>query len=165
MLPLNHAQLLLLCLYFHFEVVLLPLCHFPVFSIVSGSFCCHVFQLCEREQPYDQILESFPLVLDYRFFSFLREAKPGGFQTPGVSHFFRERSRLCRGPFREIGREKRKRTNRENFRTIPEQIGKIPEKSGKSQKGQKRTKKEAQVQIGPNSPETLENYFLVTQQK
>ena len=33
---------------------------------------------------------------------------------------------------------KRKGTNRENPRTIPEQIGKIPEKSGKSQKGQKR---------------------------
>ena len=43
---------------------------------------------------------------------------------------------------------KRKRANRENPRTIPEQIGKIPEKSGKSQKGQKRTKKEGQVQIG-----------------
>ena len=43
---------------------------------------------------------------------------------------------------------KRKGTNRENPRTIPEQIGKIPEKSGKSQKGQKRTKKEGQVQIG-----------------
>ena len=43
---------------------------------------------------------------------------------------------------------KRKRTNRENPRTIPEQIGKIPEKSGKSQTGQKRTKKEGQVQIG-----------------
>ena len=39
----------------------------------------------------------------------------------------------------------RKRTNRENPQTIPEQIGKIPEKSGKSQKGQK---KEGQVQIG-----------------
>ena len=36
---------------------------------------------------------------------------------------------------------KRKRTNRENPRTIPEQIGKIPEKSGKSQKGQKRKDK------------------------
>ena len=49
-----------------------------------------------------------------------------------------------------IGLEKRKRTNRENPRTIPEQIGKIPEKSGMSQKcpdkkGQKRTKR---VQIG-----------------
>ena len=43
---------------------------------------------------------------------------------------------------------KRKRTNRENPRTIPEQIGKIPEKSGKSQKGQKGTKKEGRVQIG-----------------
>ena len=43
---------------------------------------------------------------------------------------------------------KRKGTNRENPRTIPEQIGKIPEKSGKSQKGQKRTKKEGRVQIG-----------------
>ena len=47
---------------------------------------------------------------------------------------------------------KRKRTNRENPRTIPEQIGKIPEKSGKSQKGQKRTKKEGQVQIGKPPP-------------
>ena len=40
---------------------------------------------------------------------------------------------------------RRKRTNLENPRTIPDQIGKIPEKS---QKGQKRTKKEGQVQIG-----------------
>ena len=40
---------------------------------------------------------------------------------------------------------KRKRTNRENPRTIPEQIGKI---SGKVPKGQKRKKKEGQVQIG-----------------
>ena len=44
---------------------------------------------------------------------------------------------------------KGKRTKRENPRTIPEQIGKIPEKSGKSQKGQKRTKK---VQIGKPPP-------------
>ena len=36
---------------------------------------------------------------------------------------------------------KRKGTNRENPRPIPEQIGKIPEKSGKSQKGQKRKDK------------------------
>ena len=36
---------------------------------------------------------------------------------------------------------KRKGTNRENPWTIPEQIGKIPEKSGKSQKGQKRKDK------------------------
>ena len=43
---------------------------------------------------------------------------------------------------------KRKRTIRENPRTIPAQIGKIPEKSGKSEKGQKRTKKEGQAQIG-----------------
>ena len=43
---------------------------------------------------------------------------------------------------------KRNRTIRENPRTIPEQIRKIPEKSGKSQKGQKRTKKEGEVQIG-----------------
>ena len=32
---------------------------------------------------------------------------------------------------------KRKRTNREHSRTIPEQIGKIPEKSAKDKKGQK----------------------------
>ena len=74
-----------------------------------------------------------------------------GFPNPKVSHFFRERSRLCRGPFRDcsslvllIGRERGKG-----------QIGKIPgpspSKSGKSQKnreGPKRTKKEGQVQIG-----------------
>ena len=40
---------------------------------------------------------------------------------------------------------KRKRTNRENPRRVPEQIGKIP---GKVPKGQKRTKKEGRVQIG-----------------
>ena len=42
----------------------------------------------------------------------------------------------------------RKRTNRENPRRVPGQIGKITKKSGKSQKGQERTKKEGQVQIG-----------------
>ena len=42
----------------------------------------------------------------------------------------------------------RKRTNRENPRRVPEQIGKIPENSGKSQKGRKGTKKEGRVQIG-----------------
>ena len=31
----------------------------------------------------------------------LREAKPGGSPNRGVSHFFQERSRLCRGPFRD----------------------------------------------------------------
>ena len=40
---------------------------------------------------------------------------------------------------------KRKRTNRENPRRVPGQIGKIP---GKVPKGHKRTKKEGQVQIG-----------------
>ena len=40
---------------------------------------------------------------------------------------------------------KRKRTNRENPRRVPGQIGKIP---GKVPKGQERTKKEGQVQIG-----------------
>ena len=80
---------------------------------------------------------------------FLREAKPGG-----VSHFFflGERSRLCRGPFRDcsssvllIGQERGKGL-----------IGKIPgpspSKSWKSQKNRdspkKGQKKEGQVQIG-----------------
>ena len=40
---------------------------------------------------------------------------------------------------------KRKRTNQENPRRVPGQIGKIP---GKVPKGHKRTKKEGQVQIG-----------------
>ena len=81
---------------------------------------------------------------------------------------------MCRGPFRDcflVGAlnrpRKRKRTNRENPRSIPEQMGKIPEKSGKSQKGQKRTKKEGQVQIGkpprlkPPRLAALENYYPI----
>ena len=66
----------------------------------------------------------------------------------GVSHFFRERSRLCRGPFRDcsslvlfIGREREKG-----------RIGKIPgpspSKSGKSQKNRESPKKDKKVQIG-----------------
>ena len=83
----------------------------------------------------------------------LREAKPGGFQTGGFATFSGKVpivSRTLLGLFL-VGAlkrpRKRKGTNRENPRTIPEQIGKMPEKSGKSQK-QKRTKKEGQVQIG-----------------
>ena len=44
------------------------------------------------------------------------------------------------------------RTNRENPRTIPGQIGKIPKKSGKSQKGQKRTNQDGRGQIGKPPP-------------
>ena len=43
---------------------------------------------------------------------------------------------------------KRKRTNRENSRSIPEQIGKIPEKSGKSQKGQEGQKRKDKSRSG-----------------
>ena len=75
------------------------------------------------------------------------EAKPEGFQTGGFPIFFRERSRLCRGPFRDssswallIGGERGKDKSG-NPRKVPGQIGKIPEKSGKSQKGQKRKDK------------------------
>ena len=83
------------------------------------------------------------------------EAKPGGFQTrvfpTDLSGKVQIVSRTLSGLFLvgALNRpRKRKRTNRENPRTIPEQIGKIPEKSGKSQKGQKRKKKEGHVQIG-----------------
>ena len=84
----------------------------------------------------------------------LREAKPG-VSKPGCFPLFSGKvqivSRILSGLFL-VGAlkrpRKRKGTNRENPRTIPEQIGKIPEKSGKSQKGQKGTKKEGQVQIG-----------------
>ena len=70
----------------------------------------------------------------------------------GVSHFCRERSRFLwptlSGLFLvgAVNRQrKRKRTNRENPRRVPGQIGKIPGKSGKVPK---RTKKEGRVQIG-----------------
>ena len=85
---------------------------------------------------------------------FLREAKPGCFQTRVFPTFLGKVqivSRTLSGLFLvgALSRPtKRKRTIRENPRTIPEQIGKISEKSGKSQKGQRRTKKEGQVQIG-----------------
>ena len=84
----------------------------------------------------------------------LRGAKPGGFQTRVFPTFFGKGPDCVADPsglflVGALDRpRKRKGTNRENPRTIPEQIGKIPEKSGKSQKGQKGTKKEGQVQIG-----------------
>ena len=74
----------------------------------------------------------------------LRDAKPGGFQTrvfpTDLSGKVQIVSRTLSGLFLvgALNRpRKRKRANRENPRTIPEQIGKIPEKSGKSEKGQK----------------------------
>ena len=89
----------------------------------------------------------------------LREAKPGGFQTGGVSHFFSGKvqivSRTLSGLFLVgalNGPRKRKGTNRENPQTIPEQIGKIPEKSGKSLKGQKRAKKEVNAHGSTPTP-------------
>ena len=70
----------------------------------------------------------------------LREAKPGGF--PLFSGKVQIVSRTLSGLFL-VGavNRPRKRTNRDNPRRVPRQIRKIPEKSGKSQKGQKRTKK------------------------
>ena len=50
---------------------------------------------------------------------------------------------------------KRKGTSRENPRTIPEQIGKIPEKSGKSQKGQKGKDKSRSGTSPPFEPPPL----------
>ena len=82
---------------------------------------------------------------------FLGEAQPGGFQTGGFPLFSGKVqivSQTLSGLFL-VGAvhrpRKRKRTNRENPRRVPGQIGKIPEKSGKSQKGRKRTEKEGQV--------------------
>ena len=75
----------------------------------------------------------------------LREAKPGGF--PLFSGKVQIVSRTLSGLFLvgALNRpRKRKGANRENPRTIPEQIG----KSGKSQ----RTKKEGPVQIGKPPP-------------
>ena len=84
----------------------------------------------------------------------LREAKPGGFQTRVFPTLFGKGPDWVADPFGTVPRRcsylnrlrKRKRTNRENPRTLPAQIGKIPGKVPKE--GQKRTKKEGQVQIG-----------------
>ena len=73
----------------------------------------------------------------------LGEAKPGCFQTGGFPLFSGTVlivSQTLSGLFLvgAVDRpRKRKRTNRESPQTIPRQIGKIPEKSGKSQKEQK----------------------------
>ena len=64
----------------------------------------------------------------------LGEAKPGGFQTGGFPTFLGKVqivSQTLSGLFLvgAVNRpRKRKRTNRENPRRVPEQIGKIPKK-------------------------------------
>ena len=89
----------------------------------------------------------------------LGEAKPGGVSKPGGVPTFSGKVqivlRTVSGPFLvgAVNRpRKRKRTNRENPRRVPGQIGKIPEISGKSQKRQKETKKEGQAQIRQPPP-------------
>ena len=74
----------------------------------------------------------------------LREAKPGCFQTRVFPTFFGTGPDCVADPF---GTVQRKRANRENPRTIPEQIGKIP---GKDKKGQKRTKKDKKGRTSPD---------------
>ena len=82
----------------------------------------------------------------------LGEAKPGGFQTGGGFPLFSGKvlivSWTLSGLFLAgaVNRpRKRKRANRENPRRVPGQIGKIPEKSGKSQQGKKRDKKDRRI--------------------
>ena len=83
------------------------------------------------------------------FDSFLREAKPGGFQTGGVSHFFGERSRLRRRPLSGlflVGALNRLLCKKEE----KDKSGKIPgpsqSKSGKSQKNRESPKKDEKGQ-------------------
>ena len=64
-------------------------------------------------------------------------------------------SRTLSGLFLVVALNRPRKRKRENPRTIPGQIGKIPEKSGKSQKGQKRTKKE-----GISKPRFCQTYVL-----
>ena len=80
-----------------------------------------------------------------KIFLILREAKPGGFQTAGFPTFFRERSGLCRGPFRDcsslvllIGRERGKGQIGKIPGESPDKTGKSRKKSGKSKKGKDR---------------------------
>ena len=78
----------------------------------------------------------------------LREAKPGGFQTRVFLSFFRERSRLLSRTLSGLflvgalnRPRKRKRTNRENPRTIPEQSQENRESPKRDKKRQKRKDK------------------------
>ena len=83
----------------------------------------------------------------------LRQVKPGEFQTSGFPFcFFRERSWLCREPFRDsssevlwIGQEKRKRTDRENPQTNRENPEKreVPKRRKKDKSGRTSQDREA----------------------
>ena len=87
----------------------------------------------------------------------IERSSAGGFPNWGISPFFSGKvqivSRTLSGLFL-VGAfnrpRKRKGTNREDPRRVPEQIGKIPEKSGKPQKGQERTKKDKQGRTSPD---------------
>ena len=83
----------------------------------------------------------------------------GGFQTGGGFHFFREKVhivlRTLSGLFLvgALNRlRKRKGTNRENPRTIPEQIGKIPEKIRKGPKKDKKGRTSPDRETPPFEP-------------
>ena len=116
--------------------------------IATGS---QRFQIARFEsqgrKPFESLLRLYYFLTDrFPIARFLREAKPGGFQTGGFPLFFGKGPDCVADFFGTVPRRcsyynrlrKREGTNRENPRTIPEQIGKIPKKSGKSQKGQKR---------------------------
>ena len=78
---------------------------------------------------------------NHKWVQVLREAKPGVSNPGGFPLFFGERSRLCRGPFRDcsswvplIGRERGKGQIGKILGESPGKSGKSRKKSGKSQK-------------------------------
>ena len=112
-----------------------------------ATFFCHKCPGCQSNRSGDVL---FPKIGE--------KLNRGGFQTrvfplfPGKVQIG---SRTLSGLFLvgALNRpRKKRRTNRENPRTIPERIGKIPEKSGKSQKGQKGEKKKDKSRSGSPPP-------------
>ena len=102
----------------------------------TNVYCTNFLQ--SRRAKMSKSIEKYDLTL---FASFLRDAKPGGFQTRVFPTFFGKGPDCVADPFGTVPQE--------NPRTIPEQIGKIQKKIGKVPK---RTKKEGQVQIGKPPP-------------
>ena len=98
--------------------------------------------------PYNQTLKKSLRTI------WLREAKPGGFQTWVFPTFFGKGPDCVADPFGTVPRgcsqeaEKEEKDKSGKSSDHPRANQENPRKWGKSQKGQKRTKKEGQVQVG-----------------
>ena len=121
------------------------------------EWLCSSAKICDsKECPREIRTERFMFLLLWGV------SKPGGF--PLFSGKVQIVSRTLSGLFLVGALNRPRKRKKGRIGKIPgpspEQLGKIPEKSGNSQKGQKRTKKEGHVQIG-KPPHGKHNFFLL----